>query len=154
MVSLPFHKSLTINCVKLSHKNKFMPLLSLVYLSTGYFFLALRVLIMTPGHHENWQKVTRKVHISHPDNFYPYIYIHEPCTVLLPWTLQRSISMNPVDINIYEPLQRSMSMNPAHICILKPCRYLCSWTQQRSTLINPPEICVHKLHRELRPSTL
>ena len=49
-----------------------MPLLSLVYLSTWYFFTALLWLILTQGHHENLQKVTQKVLISHPDNFDPY----------------------------------------------------------------------------------
>ena len=40
---------------------------------TVYFFLDLRRLILTPGHHENWQKVTQKVLISRTENFHPYI---------------------------------------------------------------------------------
>ena len=40
-------------------KNKAIPLLPLVYLSTGYIlFSALQWLILTPVHHENWQKKT------------------------------------------------------------------------------------------------
>ena len=41
----------------------------------GIFFSALRWLIWTPGHDENWQKVTQKVNISHLDNFEPYRHL-------------------------------------------------------------------------------
>ena len=40
---------------------------------TFHYFLTLRWLILTPGHHEKWQKVTQEVHISQIQNYHPYI---------------------------------------------------------------------------------
>ena len=76
--SLPFHKPLIINCFKLSQlaiktmQSHYCPWCTC---QLGIFFLALWWLILTPGHNENCQKVTKKVYISHPDNFDPYIMI-------------------------------------------------------------------------------
>ena len=43
----------------------------------GTFWSAVRWLILTPGHLENWQKVTRKVLISQTENFHPHISIRK-----------------------------------------------------------------------------
>ena len=75
---LSFHKPLIINRFKLSQ-------LAIKTMQSHYcpwctcqldiFFSALWCLILTPGKDENCQKVTQKVHISHPDNFDPYVCI-------------------------------------------------------------------------------
>ena len=54
----------------------------------GIFFSALWWLILTPCLIENWQKVTRKVHISRTENFHPYV-INPPLkkTWILPFHL-------------------------------------------------------------------
>ena len=69
---LPFHDPLIINCFKLSQLAiKTMQChysLCCTY-QLGTFFSALGWLILTPGHDEIGQKVTQKVHMSHPKIF-------------------------------------------------------------------------------------
>ena len=59
-----------------------MPLL-LCTCQLGTFFPTLRWLILTQGHHENWQKVTQKVHISQTESFHLYFEQHFRSTYFL-----------------------------------------------------------------------
>ena len=70
-----------VNCFKLSQfaiKTRQCHYSPYCTCQLGTFFMALRWLILTPGHNENWQKGTRKVLILRTENFHPYMYKNMP----------------------------------------------------------------------------